>query len=71
MYRPIAIDRENLTIMNVRFPDREKLERAANSLGSNMFEGFVPTRKLVQFYLDWTTGKIDEKDFLARLKESL
>ena len=42
-YKPIEIDRQNLTIMGVRFPDLDTLNSAANAIGSNMFEGFEPT----------------------------
>jgi predicted AAA+ superfamily ATPase len=43
MYKPIAIDRERLTLMGVPFPDLETLENAASGIGSNMFEGYEPT----------------------------
>jgi putative transcriptional regulator len=43
MYKPIEIDRQKLTIMGVKFPDLKTLERTANALGSNMYEGFEPT----------------------------
>jgi putative transcriptional regulator len=45
MYKPIQVDRKNLTIMGVPFPDLAALESAANAIGSNMFEGFEPTEK--------------------------
>ena len=41
MYKPISIDRKNLTIMGVSFPDLATLDRTANAIGSNMYEGFV------------------------------
>lgn len=44
-YTPIVINRNNLTIMDVRFPNLETLEGAAEAIGSNMFEGFQPARK--------------------------
>ncbi len=45
MYKAIQIDRKKLTIMGVVFPDIETLESTANAIGSNMFEGFEPTKK--------------------------
>ncbi|MCL2746543.1 MAG: hypothetical protein FWE48_05605, partial [Coriobacteriia bacterium] len=42
---PISIDREALTIMGIPFPTLDLLESTAAALGSNMFEGFVPTPK--------------------------
>ena len=57
-YKPIEIDRENLTIMGVRFPDLETLNSTADAIGSNMFEGFEPTRKSVAVIRDYVLGKI-------------
>jgi putative transcriptional regulator len=70
-YKPIEVNRENLTILGVPFPDLETLESAASAIGTNMFEGFEPTVKLVQFYLNWRTGKINDSDFLVKLKEAV
>ena len=39
-YIPITINRRDLTIMGVPFPNMEALECTADALGSNMFEGF-------------------------------
>jgi hypothetical protein len=44
-YTPISIDRKALTIMDVPFPDLQMLEKTADAIGSNMFEGFQPTKK--------------------------
>jgi putative transcriptional regulator len=70
-YKPIEVNRENLTIMGVPFPDMETLESAAQALGTNIFEVFEPTAKIVQFYLNWRTGKINDSDFLVKLKEAV
>jgi putative transcriptional regulator len=67
-YTPIAIDREALTIMGVSFPDLATLESAADAIGSQMFEGFTPTKRLVEFYRDWRAGKISENEFLPALR---
>jgi putative transcriptional regulator len=71
MYRPIDIDRNNLTIMGVRFPDLATLDSAASAIGSNMFEGFEPTEKLIRLYLDYKTGKVKDAQFLAALREAI
>jgi putative transcriptional regulator len=55
--------------MGVSFPDLETLESAANAIGSNMFEGYVPTQGLIQFCRDWRTGEISDNDFLSKLKD--
>ncbi len=67
MYKTIDIDRKNLTIMGVKFSDLKTLESTANAIGTNMFEGFEPTKELIQLYLDWKTGLISEPDFLTKL----
>ncbi len=69
MYKAIQIDRENLTIMGVVFPDIETLDSTANAIGSNMFEGFEPTKKIIQLYLDLKTGKITDNQLITKLKE--
>jgi len=71
MYKPIQVDRENLTIMGVQFPDLATLERTANAIGSNMFEGFEPTEELIRIYLDYKTKKITNIQLLNKLKEIL
>lgn len=67
MYQTITIDRENLTILGVKFADLKTLENTAIAIGTNMFEGFVPTTELIQLYVDWKSGKISETKFLNRL----
>jgi len=67
MYKAIDIDRKNLTIMGVKFPDIKSLESTANAIGTNMFEGFEPSKELIQFYQDWKTDLISESDFLSKL----
>jgi putative transcriptional regulator len=67
MYKPIDIDRKNLTLMGVKFSDLKSLENTASAIGTNMFEGFEPTTALVQLYVDWKTGKISETDLLTAL----
>jgi len=67
MYKTIYIDRDNLTLMGVKFSDLKTLECTANAIGTNMFEGFEPTKELIQLYIDWKTGIISEIDFLAKL----
>ena len=57
-YQPIVVDRVNLTIMGVPFPNLELLERTAESIGSNMFEGFIPTKKGIEIIRDYCLGMI-------------
>jgi putative transcriptional regulator len=67
MYKTIDIDRNNLTLMGVKFSDLKTLESTANAIGTNMFEGFEPTTELIQLYVDWKKAIISETDFLAKL----
>jgi hypothetical protein len=67
MYNAIDIDRENLTLLGVKFSDLAKLENTANAIGSNMFEGFEPTKELIQLYVDWSSGTMSESDLLSSL----
>jgi hypothetical protein len=69
MYRALDINRENLTIMGIEFPDLKSLESAANAIGSNMFEGFEPTSKGIEIIRDYSTGKISLTDLVTIAKE--
>ncbi|MCL2025194.1 MAG: antitoxin VbhA family protein [Leptospirales bacterium] len=68
MYKPIQIDRENLTIMGVPFPDLETLNRTANAIGSNMFEGFEPTVNYITLIRDYVMNKITFLQFIEAAK---
>ena len=57
-YKPIEIDRQNLTIMGIRFSDIDTLNSAANAIGSNMFEGFEPTTRSIEIIRDYLSKKI-------------
>lgn len=67
MYKTIDIDRINLTLMGVKFSDLKTLENTANAIGTNMFEGFEPTKELIQLYVDWKTGIISDSELLSKL----
>ncbi len=69
MFNTIEIDRNNLTIMGVKFSDLRTLESTANALGSNMFEGFIPTPKGVEIIRDYVTGEISLSELLTFAKE--
>jgi putative transcriptional regulator len=68
-YAPIAINRETLTIMGVQFPDLETLDSTAEAIGSNMFEGYQPTRKGIEIIRDYCLGKISFKQLAAAARE--
>ena len=68
-YTPISIDRETLTIMGVPFPSLEAWESAAAAIGSNMFEGYQPTKRGIEIIRDYTTGKISFDAFIPAAKQ--
>ncbi len=67
-YTPISIDREALTIMGVPFPSLEAWESVAAAIGSNMFEGYQPTKRGIEIIRDYTTGKISFDAFIPGAK---
>ena len=69
MYRALDINRENLTIMGIEFPDLKSLESAANAIGSNMFEGFEPTTKGIEIIRDYLLGKISLTEVVTFAKQ--
>ena len=68
-YAPIAINRNSLTIMGVPFPDIAMLESTAAAIGSNMFEGFQPTRKGIEIIRDYCLGVITLEQLMASARE--
>ncbi len=70
MYNPLKTDRENISIMGVKFPDLVSLEATTKAIGSNMHEGFEPSPALIQLYLEWKQGRINPALFLGRLKQN-
>lgn len=63
-FKPISIDRENLTLMGVPFPDLQTLESTAYGIGSNMYEGFEPTPRKIEIIRDFVLGKINTTELL-------
>ena len=68
-YTPMPTDREALTIMGVPFPSLEAWERAAAAIGSNMFEGYKPTRRGIELIRDYAAGKISFEAFIQAAKD--
>ncbi|NLN74403.1 MAG: antitoxin VbhA family protein [Bacteroidales bacterium] len=69
MYKPIIVDRENLSLMGVQFQDLKTLESTANAIGSNMFEGFEPTPKSIALIRDYIIGEITFEEFIKSSKD--
>ena len=71
MYKPITIDRENFTLMGVKFPDLKTLENTAYGIGSNMYEGFEPTPERIEIIRDYVIGKITLQEFVNQVKTGI
>ena len=71
MYKPIYIDRTNLRIMGVLFPDIKTLNSVANAIGSNMFEGFEPTEKHIALIRDYVMNKITFLQLIETAKNAI
>lgn len=69
MFNTIEIDRNNLTIMGVKFTDVKTFESTANAIGSNMFEGFKPTPKGIEIIRDYIIGKITLSELVKFAKQ--
>lgn len=69
MFNTIDIDRNNLTIMGVKFSNLKILESTANAIGSNMFEGYSPTPKGVEIIRDYVIGKITLTELIKFAKD--
>jgi len=69
VFNPIFINKEKLTFCGVTFPDIETLNKTANAIGSNMFEGFEPTPKSVEIIRDYVMDKITLFDLIHMVKE--
>ncbi|MDR1832345.1 MAG: antitoxin VbhA family protein [Fusobacteriaceae bacterium] len=67
-YTAITIDRNALTIMDVPFPDLETLENAAEAIGSNMFEGYHPTKRGIEIIRDYCLGKMSFEQLVVFAK---
>jgi putative transcriptional regulator len=54
-------------VLKKPFPDLDTLEATAEAIGSNMFEGFTPTRKGIEIIRDYCLGKISFAQLLNRV----
>jgi len=68
-FKPIPIDRENLTLYGVKFPDIDTLNKTANAIGTNTFEGFEPTPKGIEIIRDFVMDKITISTLIQLIKE--
>jgi len=68
-YRPIDIDRENLTIMGVNFSSVDNFDAVVNALGTVMFEGFDPTPRGIEIIRDYLSEKISLGQLVRLTKE--
>jgi putative transcriptional regulator len=71
MYKTIDVDRKELTLMGVAFPDLDTLNSVANAIGSNMYEGFEPTANRIALIRDYVTDKITFLQFVGAAKKEV
>lgn len=64
MYQALVIDRENCSIQGVVFPNLAVLEETAHAIGSNMFEGFIPTAKSISLIRDYILGELSLQELV-------
>jgi len=68
-FTAIEVDRRKLTIMGVPFPSLKTLDCVAAGIGTNMYEGFVPTPRDVEVIRDYHLGKISLEQLVKISKE--
>jgi len=68
MYSPIEVNKNELTLMGVKFPDINTLESTANAIGTNMFEGFMPTKNSIIIIRDFIIDKISFAELIVLIK---
>ena len=68
-YHPIDIDRAELKIMGVHFPDASLFNDTLQVIDSNMFEGFELTPKGMEIVRGYMSGVIDLPELLGVTKE--
>ncbi|MDR2358678.1 MAG: antitoxin VbhA family protein [Prevotellaceae bacterium] len=71
MYKAIVVDRNNLTLMGISFPDLATLDSVANAIGSNMYEGFEPTAGKIALIRDYVMDNITFLQFVNAVKEKV
>jgi putative transcriptional regulator len=57
--------------MGVSFPDLATLDRTASAIGSNMYEGFVPSVNHIALIRDYVLNKITFLQFIEAAKNNL
>jgi hypothetical protein len=67
----IKIDREALTIMDVKFPDLEILEITALALNSGIFIDYHPTKKNIEVILNYCMGHLTLAEVRAFAKNEV
>ena len=61
----IELNEQELSIQGVQFQTKKEYTIMKNSLGSSMYEGFEPTKDMVQFLKDIHDGKKSRNDILT------
>ena len=70
-YKPVDVDYRKQTIMGVDFSTVNNFEATVSSLGSAMYEGFVPSIIKLEIARDYLTNKISFEDLVQLTKEKV
>jgi hypothetical protein len=68
-YTPMNVDRDNLTILGVPFPDLKTLDEIHQAIMTNVYEGFEPDKRDVEIIRDYCLDKITFQEMLKATKE--
>ena len=68
-FTPLTIDRNDLTIMGVVFPNLDMLERTALAVTSNMYEGYQLAKRGIEIIRDYCMGILSFEQMAALARE--
>jgi hypothetical protein len=71
LYKPVEIDRKNLTIIGVNFSSVNNFYVIVNALGTVIFEGFDLTPKSMEIIRDYLSDKITIDQLIEMTKEKV
>ena len=70
-FKPIDVDHRKQTILGVDFSMLNNFEATVSSLGSAMYEGFVPSIKKLEIARDYLSNKISFSELVQLTKEKV
>ena len=70
-YKPVDVDHRKQTIMGVDFSAVNNFEATASSLGSIIYEGFIPSIIKLEIARDYLTNKISFLELVQLTKQKV